>query len=40
MVASVHPWETLELLWYLRRDGYDGSRFISADTFPSDRPCR
>ena len=32
MVASVHPWETLELLWYLRRYGYDGSIYF--DTFP------
>ncbi len=32
MVASVHPWETLELLWYLRRFGYDGSIYF--DTFP------
>ncbi len=32
MVASVHPWETLELLWYLRRFGYDG--IIYFDTFP------
>ncbi|MCB1969515.1 MAG: hypothetical protein KDG54_03820 [Geminicoccaceae bacterium] len=32
MVASVHPQATLELLWQIRRDGYDG--VIYFDTFP------
>lgn len=32
MVGSVHPQATLELLWQIRRDGYDG--VIYFDTFP------
>ncbi|AYD89475.1 sugar phosphate isomerase/epimerase [Actinomyces sp. 2119] len=32
MVASVHPWETAELLYYLLRYDYDG--VIYFDTFP------
>lgn len=32
MVASVHPQATLELLWQIVRDGYDG--VIYFDTFP------
>ncbi len=31
-VASVHLWETLELLWYLRVYGYQGTIYF--DTFP------
>ncbi|HEY8448354.1 MAG TPA: sugar phosphate isomerase/epimerase family protein [Thermomicrobiales bacterium] len=31
-VASVHLWETLELLWYLRRYDYRGTIYF--DTFP------
>lgn len=31
-VASVHLWETLELLWYLRAYGYQGTIYF--DTFP------
>lgn len=31
-VGSVHPWQTLELLWYLRRHGYRGTIYF--DTFP------
>jgi xylose isomerase len=32
MVGSVHPQATLELLWQIRRDGFDG--VIYFDTFP------
>lgn len=32
MVGSVHPQATLELLWQLRKDGYDGTIYF--DTFP------
>lgn len=32
MIASVHPWETAEFLYYLLREGYDG--VIYFDTFP------
>ncbi|MEA2594353.1 MAG: xylose isomerase [Thermomicrobiales bacterium] len=32
IVGSVHPWQTLELLWYLRRYGYRGTIYF--DTFP------
>ncbi len=32
MVGSVHPQATLELLWQISRDGYDG--VIYFDTFP------
>jgi sugar phosphate isomerase/epimerase len=32
MVGSVHPWQTLELLWYLRCFGYNGTIYF--DTFP------
>lgn len=32
MIASVHPWETAEFLYYLLRYGYDG--VIYFDTFP------
>jgi xylose isomerase len=31
-VGSVHPWQTLELLWYLRRYDYRGTIYF--DTFP------
>ncbi|HKG24133.1 MAG TPA: TIM barrel protein [Thermomicrobiales bacterium] len=31
-VGSVHPWQTLELLWYLRRFDYRGTIYF--DTFP------
>ena len=32
LVGSVHPWQTLELLWTLRRFGYRGTIYF--DTFP------
>jgi xylose isomerase len=32
IVGSVHPWQTLELLWYLRRHDYRGTIYF--DTFP------
>lgn len=32
MVASVHPWQTLELLWVLRQGGFAGTIYF--DTFP------
>jgi xylose isomerase len=32
IVGSVHPWHTLELLWYLRRYQYRGTIYF--DTFP------
>lgn len=32
IVGSVHPWHTLELLWYLRRYDYRGTIYF--DTFP------
>lgn len=32
MVGSVHPQQTLDLLWTLRRHGYDGTVYF--DTFP------
>jgi xylose isomerase len=32
IVGSVHPWQTLELLWYLRRFAYRGTIYF--DTFP------